>query len=140
MGIKIKARVSKRVSNIKKLRRHIQRSKIRALEVGWFNTPIATIAFFNDQGTEHAPPRPMLSDLDGYVTKNDLAEFAKSIATMRAQGNPRASAAKVERQLRNRVLSNNYAKNASATVKQKGFNRPLFETGDMADAVKGRVK
>lgn len=42
--------------------------------------------------------------------------------------------------VRQRILFNSYEENASYTVRRKGFNRPLYETGWLANNVQAKVK
>ena len=106
-------------------------------------TSLADVMTWNHYGTETIPPRPVLRIAAENVSergeiKDLLAAFAKNILE---NPNP-ADHVKAEKEMLRKIAQqvikeaeriieagNELQENAPGTVRQKGFNKPLYETG-----------
>ena len=95
---------------------------------------LANRARWNEYGTEKIPPRPFIKHAADYISKEFIDRLIKAAmegnaAEMDIQQN------NIGRQMvgniRAAILASNYPPNAPSTVKKKGFNFPLIETGEM---------
>lgn len=98
---------------------------------------VAKVAFWNEIGTVHAPPRPFLRNT--FANKNkDWSDLAQKLFV---QSNYDAKLAfgrlgeVVVDDLKNAITSFDNPMNAESTVRKKGFNRPLVHTGVMRDSI-----
>jgi hypothetical protein len=106
-------------------------------------TSLADVMTWNHYGTETIPPRPVLRIAAENVSdrgeiKDLLAVFAQNILE---NPNP-ADHVKAEKEILRKIAQqvikeaeriieagNELQENAPGTVRQKGFNKPLYETG-----------
>ena len=130
------------------------------VEAGWFETaryqagpkvnpkmvgmPVATIARFNEFGTRRAPARPFmrLAYKEFLSTKEALQ---KKVARQMIAG--KADPEKAMKQIGlfmegcivNSIKNGGWAPNAPSTVKKKGFDTPLIDSGQMWQTVASKV-
>ena len=105
----------------------------------------AALANILENGAKNIPARPFIEDgsLDSTIELEALAlKQTRKFLTL-----PNASAKDallplaevVSRWISGRILFNSYVDNAPSTVRKKGFNRPLYETGWLAENVQTKV-
>lgn len=133
-----------------KLRAHIagmakKLSAGKVLRVGFLETSkypggknVAQVAYWNEYGTKTAPPRPFFRQT---IAANSGAWGAELGGLLKAtSGNAAASLDRMGERIKGQVTASivDFAspQNAPSTVKKKGFNKPLTDTGDMRNAVK----
>lgn len=104
---------------------------------------LAQIGFYNEYGTDTAPPRPWLSGGAEHVERKAMAEIVRIVQNCENIPYGRRLMRKLAKQIADGIRV--YAKfgpfvgNAPSTIRQKGFDWPLIETGDMVAAIDGRV-
>ena len=95
---------------------------------------LANKAKWNEYGTSKIPPRPFVGHAADYINE----EFVKGLIMAAIEGN--ATEMDIQQNnigkqmvgnIRAAILASNYLPNAPSTVKKKGFNFPLIETGKM---------
>ena len=97
------------------------------IEAGIINNPEdAEKALYNEFGTEKIPARPFirrgLDDLD--IKDKTPSDIGRQMVS----------------NMRNAILRSDYVRNAPSTVRKKGFDFPLVETGDMYKHLTFKVK
>lgn len=105
-------------------------------------TPVAAVAAFNNYGTRNAPPRPFFSNMvdekspiwPQAVGENLKATDYDAFATLQRMGEGIAG------DLRQSIKDTNDPPLAPSTVKRKGFDKPLVDTGHMLQSVDYDVK
>lgn len=99
-------------------------------------------AAMNEFGSEHVPPRPFFRSM--IAAKQD--EWAPAIAELLKDNDYDAQKAldltgeAIAGQLQQSILDTNSPPLAESTIKRKGWEKPLIESGDMINAVKHEVK
>lgn len=113
--------------------------KVGFLEGGRYEdgTPIAAVAFWNEYGTAHIPPRPFFRT----AIDNQSGAWAETLAgavkhydydtnqVMNAMG------VKISEDIQQSIAGWQAPPNAESTVRKKGFDKPLIDTGVMQRAV-----
>lgn len=98
---------------------------------------VAKVAFWNEIGTVHAPPRPFLRNT--FANKNkDWSEMAKRIFVGTDYDLARTwgmLGEAVVGDLKDAITTFSDPMNAPSTVEKKGFNTPLVDTGVMRDSI-----
>lgn len=120
-----------------------------SVEVGFIDkatypdgTSVAAVAAFNEFGTSKSPPRPFFRNT---IQKNSR-KWPINLATALKANGCDASAAldlvgqEVQEEIQESIRSNTPPPNAESTVKAKGFDRPLIDTGHMLNSVTHNVK
>lgn len=113
-------------------------------EAGFFDAETAKVAWWNEKGVpdKNIPPRPFMrmSFIDGFVN------WRESLRARLADGGTsrealRQVAAEMQQEIQAHLMEPGlYQENASRTIRKKGFDRPLFETGGVLyPAVRYRV-
>lgn len=130
---------------------HIQKKIEEAgtLYVGFFagekypdGTPVAQVAYYNEFGTENAPPRPFFRQMIaakqsgwgvsfGNVARNQNYDFARVLPLM-GEG--------IKDQLTKSIVDFSSPANAARTIAIKGFDKPLIDTGQMQRATGYEVR
>lgn len=124
---------------IAELKNYSNKRPSGAVDAGYFDAESATVAFYNEYGTATAPPRPFM-----FITINTRGKsWADGLRARLAEGmTVKEALTQTGRDMASDILmavSNPmmYPTNAKATIKKKGFNAPLLETGEI---LRGRVK
>ena len=105
-------------------------------------TPVALVAYRNEYGTTHAPPRPFFRRMIaakekgwgvsfGRLAQANQYDFEKTLQQM-GMG--------IKDQLTTSIVEFTTPKNAAATVAIKGFDKPLIDTGQMQRATGFEVR
>lgn len=100
---------------------------------------MADIALFNELGTVHIPSRPFIRDSLNN-NKDKITQFMQKAAKGIGNG---ASAEDVLKQIgvfqkgliQKEITNGSFVPNSSATIKKKGSDKPLIDTGRMRQAV-----
>lgn len=99
--------------------------------------PVAQVAYWNEYGTENIPPRPFFRKT---IAENS-SEWGKQVGQLLKANNYDADAAlnkmgeHIKGQLTESILSYEDPPNAPSTIRKKGFNAPLRDTGTMARSI-----
>lgn len=100
---------------------------------------LVKIGTYNNYGTEHIPARPFIGkalrnlDLSGLSDNyliNDKEQINNKIQSI---GN------KMDENIRNSITNMEYIDNAPSTIRKKGFNFPLVETGRMYEKINHKI-
>lgn len=97
------------------------------------HTPVINVALWNELGTVKSPPRPFIRQ----TVDNNEAKFQ---AEMKSAANELANGATAEKVLnelgvfakgllQKEIKDGNFVANAPSTIKKKGSDRPLIDTG-----------
>lgn len=122
------------------------------IEVGLFDDAgehdgvhLAQIGFWQEFGTSTIPARPWLSggaEFTERAAMRQITSIARRIG--RLPGDPqtllRPLAKAIAEGVKSYAINHAWTPNAPSTIAGKGFNWPLVETGEMIDAIEGRVK
>lgn len=152
------------VTGGEKLKRHLAMMRERlaeahSVEVGFFpedihpknNIPVAMVAYMNEKGVPdnelegHAapiPPRPFMAYTIALNQPQWNETFAASLRAVKYHTEPalQGFGELIQMQIRSSMSGWLAPMNAPFTVKMKGFNDPLMETGFMFDHVKVKVQ
>lgn len=140
MGFKLGGNVKAVIKN--KLKKIPQNNV--SLKVGFFEgNPNIDKAIQNEYGNpaKRIPPRPFMQQtIDKYErTWSEIIEQQLVRYDYDAEKCLNALGAVIRGQIVNTIYNGNYIPNASYTVAKKGFNKPLVDTGDMANSVTWEV-
>ncbi len=124
-------------------------SSSKAVDVGFFDgatypdgTSVPAVAFWNEFGTINAPARPFFRTM--IATKSGGWPEMISKALQHSEFNSQKALGLVglaiEDELRQSITEWQDPPNAPATIKYKGFNKPLTHTGHMKDSVSSEVR
>ena len=100
-------------------------------------TAVAQVAFWNEYGTDTAPPRPFFRDM----IKSKSGTWGDGIAVQLRENNMDVGKAMevagmgIKGQLVESINEFSSPSNAAATVAIKGFDKPLIDTGHMRNSV-----
>lgn len=119
----------------------LEQIKELQITVGVFGEEAAEVAFYNEYGTKHIPARSFI--------RSTLAEHQRDIVRFYIENFQKHNDAKmaaaatsqyIEGLIVARIASGHFTPNAPATIKKKGRNQPLIDTGRMMNSVKGVVR
>lgn len=100
---------------------------------------LVDIAMFNELGTVHIPSRPFLRDsVDAHA--EEINAFLQSMRQIIVRG---GSAEKVLKKIgvfqkgliQEEIAHGNFVPNSEATIKRKGSDKPLIDTGRMRQSI-----
>lgn len=133
-------RVRRNKYNTKNIREGIVR-------VGWFSQhrysdglPVASVAVFNEYGTPRTPARPFVRPVI-HGEKQTILENLRHHYKSALRNNTNTSKVlavigeDVKWRIQAQILATNTPPNAPSTIKAKGFNKPLYDTGFMLNSV-----
>lgn len=105
---------------------------------------MAQIAMFNELGTSTAPARPFLRDSvdeNEDVIRDQCGKELKKLTTgATAEAVLKRVGALGVRLVQEKIESGSFEPNAPSTIKKKGSDKPLIDTGRMRQSVKYVVK
>ena len=123
--------------------------KAAVLQVGFMGnateadgTPVALVAALNEFGSGNAPPRPFFRRM---IAKN-RGRWPKNLATALVATDYDAKAAltmlgvEINDELKESITELVSPPLAESTIKRKGFDKPLIETGTMLNSTTFNVK
>lgn len=101
----------------------------------------ADAAYRNEYGTQHIPQRPFLRKAFDNHVDEVIDDYADATAKSgNCCGNLKYIADNMADKVKESIKSGNFEPNAPSTVRRKGKNTPLIDTGKMLDSVKGEVR
>ena len=108
-------------------------------ESGDATTDLCDIAAYNELGTKHIPSRPFLRQTADKAGEN-IAKFGEQAIRQVTQGGTADTALMqignyVKGQVQNEIASGDFVPNAEATIRRKGSETPLIDTGRMRGSV-----
>lgn len=110
------------------------------ISVGVFGKEEAEIAFFNEFGTRTIPARSFIRSTIAEHKQDIVANFAMNFQnTHDAKIAASLTSTYVENLIKTKIASGNFKPNAPSTIKKKGRNQPLIDTGRMLNSIKGVV-
>ena len=98
------------------------------------------IALYNELGTSTIPARPFFAQTV-QVHEEEIREAAVSEAAKVLRGNEKAQQAfreigtDVQKKVQKRIDEGQFVPNAPSTIKRKGHDHPLIDTGTMRDSI-----
>jgi len=106
--------------------------------------PVAALASIHEFGTSTVPARPFI----GPTAKENKKIYQKELRQMsldilkgkRVRAQAKELAEKVKTDIQKKIKSNIPPPLAPATVRRKGHNKALIDTGELLDTVAARVK
>lgn len=109
-------------------------------------TDLVDVAFWNEFGTRYIPPRPFVR-IAADKSDNDIKQMQDALLTKIVAGQSTASQAlnligvKIEGEIK-KVIGDRgaLAANAPGTVRAKGSDAPLIDTGRLRQSVKYRIE
>lgn len=137
----------------KELKRQIPKIKNAEVTVGIQSdagsgedgTPIAAYAFFNEVGTKRGiPERPFMRDtVDKQRGKWGKVADAAISSILAGTRTPEAGFSLLgtvaEADIKEAIVSGDWAPNAQSTIYRKGSSKPLIDTGAMRQAIRYKV-
>lgn len=103
-------------------------------------TPVAQVGFWNEYGTRNIPPRPFMRSVieqDGQQWAQYLGKLIKTEDTGKALN---VVGAEMAGAITGSILQFTTPPNAPSTIRKKGFNKPLIDTGVMSRSVSWEVQ
>lgn len=98
-------------------------------------TKVATVAAAQNFGTEHIPPRPFFSSMIEAASPAWGRELATLIELHGVDRAMRLMGERIKGQLQQSIHDTNDPPLAPATIKRKGFDKPLIDTPHMLNSV-----
>ena len=102
---------------------------------------VASVATFNEYGGGHTPPRPFMRNCakrNKRKWRNNVQDRLPVILDMKKMAQELGE--DIVEDLRFEIYRTNTPPNAPSTIKRKGFNKPLIETGKMVNSIRMEVK
>lgn len=144
MAVKVKDKITPQGKKFEKMLKELQGMEVRiGFQAGKATeadgTDICDIAAWNELGTAHSPSRPFIrKSVDENVGK--INSFLKGMKGDLARG---ASAEQILKQIgifqkdlmQEKIRNGSFAPNAPATIRKKGSDKPLIDTGRMRQSV-----
>jgi hypothetical protein len=143
--------VKLKIANNKKLFEGIKNIRDMRITAGWINNAEnAKKAYINEYGAKLKngaviPARPMLKNtIDAYSGewREEVKRLAKALirSEITAQGLGFQFGALAAKYIQKSIVEGEYVENAPSTIRKKGHNAPLRDTGDMLRSVSSDVK
>ncbi len=101
---------------------------------------LVEIALYNELGTSTIPSRPFLAQTV-QMHEEEIKEMAATEAAKVLRGNGKAQQAfevigeDVRKKVQNRIDEGQFVPNAPSTIRHKGHDHPLIDTGTMRDSI-----
>lgn len=101
---------------------------------------LCEIAAYNELGTEHIPSRPFIrNSVDSHMDEisSNIGEWCKRIARGEIEGHEMMMNIGMLQKglIQEEITNGTFAPNAPATIKKKGSDKPLIDTGIMRESV-----
>jgi len=147
---------SKAAAFLRELRLNLDEAD--SVDIGFFpedihpknNIPVASVAYMNEMGdplntfeghSAPIPPRPFMRQTIAENVDQWGQAFYSGLKAVQYHSDPalKGLGSLIQMQIRNSIFNWSSPMNSPLTIKLKGFNDPLVETGFMADHVKVKV-
>ena len=103
--------------------------------------PVAQVALFNEYGGGHTPPRPFMNKTFRWYHRKWLKTIEGLVYdTMNLRATLEDMGPTIVADIQSVIEDLDNPPNAPATIKQKGFNNPLIDSGQMLNSVRYEVK
>lgn len=122
------------------------------IRVGWFedqkyddSTSIAQVAYWQEYGTKNGiPMRPFMRVCKHEQSRNWVNTLGKELKkSLFRKGNLDISAKrlgeKIKGDIQESIINGDWEPNRPSTVRKKGFNKPLIDTGIMLHSIQSRT-
>lgn len=132
---------------VRKSRFNVDNLKDGIVRIGWFSQhryadglPVASVAIYNEYGTPTAPARPFMRPVM-HGQKQTISENLTHLYKSAIRNNQNTMKVlemigeDVRWRIQAQILATNTPPNAPSTIKAKGFNKPLYDTGFMLNTV-----
>lgn len=101
---------------------------------------LCEIAAYNELGTMHIPSRPFLRDsVDNHMDEigSHIAEWCKKIVSGEMEAHELMTNIGMLQKglIQEEIVKGNFEPNAPATIRKKGSDKPLIDTGTMRESV-----
>lgn len=99
--------------------------------------PVAQVGFWNEYGTINAPSRPFFRTAIDNKTGEWVSTFGKALKAYEMDSGKALNALgmKMAEDVSQSVVGWQTPANAPYTIKKKGFNKPLIETGHLSRSI-----
>jgi hypothetical protein len=105
---------------------------------------IADIALFNEFGTANTPPRPFFREsvrvINQKLPQFWKGEFTKILEGSKAEDSMKNLGVLAKAVIQQTISEGKFEPNSPATIKKKGSDKPLIDTGQMRQSVSFTVK
>lgn len=112
------------------------------VEVGLHEPDLAQIGYYNEYGTATAPPRPFVRasvELNENKYKSMMAKQANQLIQNGGSLELSSIGQEASDDMQAYAEDLKEPKNAPSTIKAKGFDNPLINTGEMVDSITFKV-
>lgn len=112
------------------------------VEVGLFEPDLAQIGYYNEYGTAAAPPRPFVKASVELNQGKYEAMMAKTVSKIIKGGSGldlESLGNEASEDMSHYATNLKEPANAPSTIKRKGFDNPLIDTGAMVDSIAYKV-
>lgn len=143
MAVKVKDRLTADGKKLEKTMEGLNRLEVRiGIQQGAGShdgVDLVDIAMFNELGTVHIPSRPFLRDsVDAHA--NEINDFLQSVGQYIARGGSAETALKKigvfqKGLVQEEIIKGDFVPNSEATIKRKGSDTPLVDTGKMRRSI-----
>lgn len=150
MRMRVDAKFSERDLGMKNLLKLMNTLKNpRSLDIGLVDAPqdVVNRGMWNEYDSEHAPARPWFSTTFDTYQKGWMDAWEKEFWNIFR--NPDSGKTAIHLQeflgkmasddMRNMLEEGSWDENAESTIKKKGFNWPLVETGELSDSITFKI-
>lgn len=143
MAVKVKDRLTADGKKFEKMLKDVDKLEVRiGIQQGAGShdgVDLVDIAMFNELGTIHIPSRPFLRDsVDAHAT--EINNFLQSVGQYLARGGSAETALKKigvfqKGLVQEEIVKGDFVPNSEATIKRKGSDTPLVDTGRMRQSI-----
>lgn len=143
MAVKVKEKVTADGKKFQKMLEGLGKLQVRVgIQQGTASqdgVDMVDIAMFNELGTVHIPSRPFLRDsVDAHT--DEINAFLQSMRSQLVRG---SSAEQILKKIgvfqkdliRKEIVNGDFAPNSPETIKRKGSDKPLVDTGRMRQSI-----
>lgn len=148
MAVKIRETVTAEGKKFEKMLKELGKLEVRiGIQQGETSdegVDLVDIAMFNELGTVHIPSRPFLRDsVDAHT--DQINAFLRSMSTEILKGGSAENVLKKigvfqKGLIQEEITKGDFAPNSEATIKRKGSDTPLIDTGRMRQSVNYVIK
>lgn len=105
------------------------------IKVGVFGEEASRKAYLQHHPEKPSTPRAPFIEDEAIANEDKVMEILSQIDLKDAKTTLNSLGASLSESMKKRIMNHDYAPNAMATIRKKGFDHRLVETGDMFQAV-----